>query len=392
VAIYAGQHLLDTSLPRKELERIYSEVMLPSLAAGDTAGGIVAGLDAIAHDLHFGPPSAPVSAAQRVAAWIGRVPFNLLALLFVGWVIVLARRAPGRPRIPAPIDLRADPPGDLSPALAGALVAGRLNAVQLEAIALDLAHRGALAIEPVGPDKVHVRLLRKPSGLTEAEDDIWQRCEELADADHIVSSDGLPSIQSAWGMVHLALRRELLKRGWYGEHPGRRRRPLYLAGWLGMVAFTVGIVIMIVAGEGWALLGSVAAVVAGTCAFIWGYRIPDTTDQGEQSAVPWREYRASLSAGLPLSATDEQLDAALPYAVAMGVAGAISSRHVSATARGYSPAWFQTREEAETGAPHFYPYWIAFHSCMNPAPSGGYGGGGIAGGAAAGGGGAGGGF
>jgi uncharacterized membrane protein YgcG len=396
LALYVGAHLLHGKLPQYEVQRIYSDVMLGPLESERTAQGIGDGLDAIAHDLHFGPPAPPLTVqAQRVATWIGRVPFNLLALLFALWVFLLARRAPRRTAVALPESLHADPPGDLPPALAGALAAGHLHEDQLEATILDFAHRGLLVIEPVGKDKVHARLMGTPTGLTRYEAAVWKALERAADEDHIVTADQLAQVRTTWAPATTALRSELLRRGWYDAHAGERRKPLYIAGSLGILVAVLGLILAIVAGEGWALLGMAVFAVASIVAFVRAARVPDTTAEGERAALLWREYQRSLRAGLPLGASDDQLDVALPYAVAMGVCGAVNSRLVSASATGYSPSWF-TPHQDEPNA-HFYPYWMAFHSCMYPRVSGtggGYGdGGGVsAGGAAAGGGGAGGGF
>ncbi|HEX6123207.1 MAG TPA: TPM domain-containing protein [Ktedonobacterales bacterium] len=397
MALYAGQNLVKGNLPQYELARIYSDVMLPPLHSEQTAQGIAAGLDAITRDLRFGPPAPPPAVvAQRAAAWIGRVPFNVLALLFALGVLMLAGRAPRRTKVTMPESLHAAPPGDLPPALAGALAAGRLHEDQLEATILDFAHRGLLTIEPVAKDKVHARLLGSASGLTRYEMAVWRALERAADADGIVTADRLAEVRTNWAPATTALRSELLRRGWYDTHAGERRTPLYLAGSLGILLAVLGIILAILAGEGWALLGVALFTALAVVAFVRAARVPDTTEEGERAALPWREYQRSLKAGLPLGASDNQLDVALPYAVAMGVSGAVNSRLVAASANGYSPSWLTRRQdEGHEGYVHFYPYWIAFHHCMYPPTSGtgGYGGGGVsAGGAASGGAGAGGGF
>lgn len=395
VALFAGKHLVNGNLPQYEMQRIYSDVMLPPLKNEQTTQGIAAGLDAIAHDLRFGPPNPPPAVvAQRAATWIGRVPFNALALLFGLVVLALAWRAPRRMKVEMPESLHAAPPGDLPPALAGALAAGRQHEDQLEATILDFAHRGLLMIEPVEKEKVHVRLLGSAAGLTRYEAAVWKALGRAADSDHIVTSDRLAEVRTTWAPATTALRSELLQRGWYDAHAGERRRPLYIAGGLASLLAVLGIILAILAGEGWALIGVGIFTALAVAAFVWASRVPDTTEEGERAALPWREYQRSLRAGLPLGASDDQLDVALPYAVAMGVSRAVNSRLVAASAHGYSPSWFTRRQADDGGYVHFYPYWIAFHHCMYPpsSGSGGFGGGVSAGGAASGGAGAGGGF
>lgn len=97
VALYAGEkHYQHGNLPQSELDRIRTDVMTPLLANGETAEGIAAGLQMVAHDLRYGPPPPP--AYQTVAAAIGRIPFNILALIYAAVVALmfvrLGRQAP----------------------------------------------------------------------------------------------------------------------------------------------------------------------------------------------------------------------------------------------------------------------------------------------------------
>src|SRR5690349_3791560 len=60
VALYAGEkHYQHGNLPQAELDRIRTDVMTPLLADGQTAAGIAAGLQMVAHDLQYGPPPPP---------------------------------------------------------------------------------------------------------------------------------------------------------------------------------------------------------------------------------------------------------------------------------------------------------------------------------------------
>src|SRR6185437_6746889 len=76
VTLVAGKTL---NLSQDELNRIRDDVMTPLLASGQTAAGIAAGLQQVAHDLIYGPPPPPQS--QVVSSFLGRLPYNILALL-----------------------------------------------------------------------------------------------------------------------------------------------------------------------------------------------------------------------------------------------------------------------------------------------------------------------
>src|SRR6185437_13390645 len=135
------QHYNDGKLPQGELERIRDDVMTPLLKDGHIAESIAAGLQQVAHDLVYGPPPPPQS--QVVAAFLGRIPFNILALLYAGIVALLALRVRRQPLPTTAGDgVHIDPlslaeQAQLSPAMAGALLKGRVGDEQMEATVLD---------------------------------------------------------------------------------------------------------------------------------------------------------------------------------------------------------------------------------------------------------------
>jgi uncharacterized membrane protein YgcG len=410
VALYAGaKHYQHGNLPLAELVRIRMDVMTPLLADGQTAAGIAAGLQMVAHDLRYGPPPPP---AYRVAAAsFGRIPFAALGALFAGVVALLIVRLTRRPPVSSAgsevgSSLLAAP-GDLPPAEAGALITGRVSDAQMEATILDFARRGLLAIEPAGDDKVRVQLLGDGKGLTGYEQDIWNALDARADAKlRTVSSTDLAELRQGWAWPKTLLRRELIEKGWYDpEAAAARRRPLYIAGAVGMLGIAAAVVLIILSQEGWAAIGLALFLAAALVAFIRGYAVPDTTVEGEVAAAPWRGYRASVTD----RAYEPNLDSDLPYIVGLGLVNKLTPRLKAASERGYSPSWFRTREDHEGHEDYaghrpavvgFYPYWIAFHTSVTPVTSGsasggssgGFSGGYSGGGAAGGGGGSSGGF
>ena len=399
VALFAGEkHYQHGNLPQAELDRIRTDVMTPLLADEETAAGIAAGLQMVAHDLRYGPPPPP--AAQVAAANFGRIPFNVLGAIFAGVVAWLAMRL-GRK---APVSGASDgvglgslaEPGDLSPALAGALIAGRVRDRQVEATILDFARRGLLVIEPAREHKVRVRLLRDDHELDkgdEFEREVWQALNGQADGQRVLSSADLGRLRQSWPWAKTLLRRELMERGWFNpEAAAARRRPLYLAGTVGIIGAVVALIVVAISHEAWAVIGLGLFAAAGVFAFVRGYAVPDTTVEGELAAAPWRGYLATVKD----QSYEPKLDTDLPYIVGLGLLGALTPRLKAASERGYSPAWFRAPEGQHGGQPEpvlgFYPYWIAFHSGVTPTSSGsgysgGSAGGGFSGGGAAGGGG-----
>lgn len=388
-ALAAGEkHYQHGNLPQSELDRIRDDVMTPLLADGQIVAGIVAGLQEVAHDLVYGPPPPPQS--QVVASFLGRLPFNLLALLLAGVVgLLYARMRRQSPLSTAGDGVHIDPlalatPGDLSPALAGALIKGRVSDTQIEATVLDFARRGLLTIEPVDAKKVRMRLTGDGKDLTGYEKSVWDGLEEQADeSDHTLSSEDLARARLRWSAPRAELRRDLTERGWYDPAAAAaRRNPLYLAGAVGLALAAVAVVLIAMSQEGWAVIGMAICLIAGVAALAWGYSIPNTTVEGEIAAAPWRGYRASVSD----RAYEPNLDTDLPYIVSMGLLGKLSSRLKAASERGYSPSWFRAASDGQqvgTYTSGFYPYWIVFHSSMSPVSSGGTAGGSFSGGGAA---------
>lgn len=391
VALYAGEkHYQHGNLPQAELDRIRVDVMTPLLANEETAAGIAAGLQMVAHDLQYGPPPPP--AYQTAAASLGRIPINVLGALFAGVVALLLVRLRRKPPVSSAdsgVGLGSlATPGDLAPAMAGALIKGRVADAHLEATILDFARRGMLVIEPEGQDQVSVRLLSDGKGLTGYEEEVWNGLEGHAHGrDREASRDDLAEVRRNWAWARDLLRRELVERGWFDPPAAAaRRRPLYSAGALGLVGGVVALVLMAMSHEGWASFALVIFLCAGVVAFVGGYRVPDTTVEGEVAAAPWRGYLASVSD----RAYEPNLDTDLPYIVGLGILGKLAPRLKAASERGYSPSWFRSRENQAAPAVGFYPYWIAFHTSVTPvstasggsggSASGGYSGGGAAGG------------
>jgi uncharacterized membrane protein YgcG len=398
VALYAGEkHFQHGNLPQAELDRIRRDVMTPLLQNGQTAAGIAAGLQMVAHDLRYGPPPPP--AYQTVSATIARLPFTALGLVFAIVLAILFERL----RRQAPIGAASGDIGlnalsvedHLAPAMAGALVNGRVADAQIEATILDFARRGLLVMEPLGADKVQALLVEDGAGLVGFEQEVWNELTMRADAkSRTLSRDALATMRKDWGQARARLRRELVERGWYDpEAAARRRRPFYIAGAIGIGGALVGVALLLLSKEAWAVIGIAFFAAGSVAAFLRGYAIPDTTVEGEMASASWRAYRDSVSD----SAYEPNLDTDLPYIVALGILGKLAPRLKAASERGYSPAWFRLDEDQRSKGQQawgtgFYPYWLLFHTSMTPPSSGRASGGYSGGGAASGGGGSSGGF
>lgn len=388
VALFAGQrHYQGGNLPERELRRIFEGEMRPLLADGQLAAGIGVGLDELAQSLAYGPPQpAPLSPQRRAVGDFARLPLNVLAAMAAGVLALLAWPIwRGRPSRDAARSLTTVRPGDLSPALAGALVAGRVQATQLaEATLLDLARRGALVMEPAGRRSVQVRPLNGAAASAPHEQQLWSLLAGAAAADGTVSAKALGRLRSRYRPFAAALQAELVGRGWYDPAAASRRRPLYAAGIAAFAAAAGSAALAAIGQEPWGLLAAGLLAASGLLLVILGYAYPATTDEGERVAAPWRAYRAGLSRAARHGTDPLDLETALPDAVALGTVTALNRRLKEASAAGYAPSWF-VQVRAQGRAAGFYPVWVAFHGSVAPSSSSG-------GGASSGGGGAGGGF
>jgi uncharacterized membrane protein len=107
-------------------------------------------------------------------------------------------------------------------------------------------------------------------------------------------------------------------------------------------------------------------------------------------AESWRAYIEGIKKAKSNRTPDAKLDLddAMPYATAAGVASALSKRLQQASDDGYTPLWLGPSNRQFGGGYSAFAAWMAFNSTVTPSSSGS----GSVGGASAGGGGAGGSF
>lgn len=371
-AIFAGERHYDGgNLPQRELERIFEDEMRPLLADEQLTAGITAGLNALAQSLTVGPPPAPApSTAQRTAGELARLPLNLLAILAAGGSLLLATRAWQSRTAPAAVGVPTlNRPGNLAPALTGALVARRINTPQLaEATLFDLARRGALVVEPEGRRSAQIRPLNAAVLAAGHEQQLWSALASSVSTDGTISGKALGKVLAQPAGFQEALHTDLVARGWFDPNAGAHRRLPYIVGTVSIVAAAIVGVITAIGKEPWGLLAAGIFLVSGVVLLSIGYSLPETTAQGERTAAPWHAYRAGLAQAGRDTNHPLGLDAALPDATALGVIAKLDKRLKEASNAGYAPAWFV---RPDTSSPHvgFYPVWIALHSTASSSSS-----------------------
>jgi len=276
--------------------------MAPLLLQGKTAQAIAAGVDAVTHDLTTPLPG------QSANPWLfERLPANVVAFLltilaYLAWRWV----RDGAHRLPAKAE-GATPPNDLAPALAGAIVRGRLTRDLLQATLFDQA--------------------------------IWALLEHSHPSEGTISAKDLRKNRAGWGQVEMAIRKALYSRRWFDPRFFERRRLLYA---LAVVASVVAYVVLFSAlarEDAWGLigLGALFGVAVGCVALaLFG---PETTPKGEAAAIQVRGYLRGLEAPARDSAEHVDLDEALPYAVALGARQFLAKRFAWARRHGGTPSY-----------------------------------------------------
>ncbi len=139
-------------------------------------------------------------------------------------------------------------PDDLAPALVGALLKkGRISDAQIEATILDFARRGMLVMEPVSKSVVQMRLLGDGKDLTGYEKTIseWTgRGGPTMNSTHSPMMT-LPRYVRGGVSQRPSCSVTSVERGWYDPAAASaRRRPLYIAGAIGVVAAAVALVLI----------------------------------------------------------------------------------------------------------------------------------------------------
>ena len=166
----------------------------------------------------------------------------------------------------------------------------------------------------------------------------------------------MPQIRTEWNSAKAQLHADLIERGWLEAHGDSRRTPLYGLGIVGILISVAGFVIAVIAQEGWAVLGSLALLFGAIASIAFAHSLSELTAEGESVVGPWRGYASVIQTGYPQLSHDE-LDMALPYAVAMGYRDEIG-RALEATGESgnaYSPSWFRSSATQSGGSRRYGP-------------------------------------
>lgn len=358
--VYAGSTFDDGNVPEGEQEDIVDEALIPPLRDGDVDRSLIAGIDRLGSSIRTGPPQSAfdVWAKDAGGSWLPIVGLGLALLGLALAGVLWGRRARADvTRMPA----TTSRPGDLSPALGGALVAGSPQASAIPAVVLDLAARGALAIElekepgKLSEGRVGVRLRDRGPVRGAIEQQVWHELEQRA-ADGVVTGKELEDLSGKSGPVREVVREQMREREWL--EPGARGRQAWL-GVLSAVALVLFVfaLAVIAAGPVLMLLAVVPLGALVLLAFVACAAYPRLSAVGLAAAAPWKAYRDGLKAAAKDDERPLDLDAVLPDAIAMELGARLKKRLDAATTEGAGLRAFAGTDAAMVGG--VVP-WAAF--------------------------------
>lgn len=225
----------------------------------------------------------------------------------------------------APVEF--EPPEGIRPGQVGTLFDERANVLDVTATIVDLATRGHLMIVEIPKEdwfgKADWRLVRQPAPGDELV--LYER--RLLDAifqggvDQVLVSELKTKFAERLHKVQDELYRDVVRRGWFAEHPETVRKRWAAAG-LVATAAGAGLTFVLARWTHWGLVG-IPAVLAGLALLVMSSRMPARTAAGTAMVRRVRGFRVVIDkAETHLSRWAEQelvFTRFLPYAVVFGL-------------------------------------------------------------------------
>lgn len=392
--IFVGKTFNDGNVPESEQVAIVNDVLIPPLRDGDIYGSLTATLDRLESSIVNGPPQGAFESWSSEAgeSWLPWAGVGV-ALAGIGGAFSLFRH---RQTTNSPKHMPTTTrPGDLSPALAGALAHEGAQPSAFPATLLDLATRRALTFEAeseggaFSEPKIQVRLLDHTQVRDEVEEAVWAALEMKAEVG-LVSSKKLARAGADTTPMVAAIKARMGAEGWLDPEAPARKAWLMV---IFVVAFALAVFFGIVAGAGgtwWPVIGTAALVGAGIAAIVLYSNYSSLSRCGQEAALPWTAYKEGLNAAAKDETIALDLNVVLADSVAMNLGSAMDDRLQEATKSGLTLSAFTSYGgSAVVGADGaYFPWWIAFNSSVTSTSGTSTSAGTVSGGGAGGGGGA----
>lgn len=230
-------------------------------------------------------------------------------------------------------DFLPNPPDNLSPGAAGALVDEYANESDIVATLLDLARRGEITLTDIGllgPNKRatgHDYLLEvKSPGENHAPHE--QRMlravfgANMAPGSKARLNEIAGRVINNYPEFRNDLYAELVKRGYFNRSPEATRRSWKLTGFIVAVAGGLGAVAGWLVLDAFAFIPGIAIVAMGLVAWRLASAMPRKTPAGAEAAAKWsafKRYLASIERYENLAESRQIFDRHLAFAVAFGL-------------------------------------------------------------------------
>jgi hypothetical protein len=322
---------------------------------------------------------------------------GLVALPLIAVAILLVVRLRGSEWSPSSGNAPASvshPPADSSPAVAARLAGSAHGA---SGLMMELARRGVLRIEEAEKKKFgshDFRVIRAAAVRTRANHE--ERFIEVLFPEgetEVLMSKAAPRLQSKWGGVSAAIRRELATAGVLDEERRRRKIQITTAGVIGFfvgLAVAGGGAVLFNSGEaataGLLVAAGIALAVVGLFASIAGGSMSEWTPAGESLAGQWkgfRNYLKDLCKGRSPLPGPDAIEHFLPHAAAFGLAPALLKRQRE-TGRVALPPWFAALHSAGDEGAAFASYVALWAVASSSSSAGASAGAGVSGGGSSG--------
>ena len=266
--------------------------------------------------------------ARRIGAFIlPKLGFILPILFFLGMLLIWRTRGRDEPS-KAYASYISEPPSNLPPALAGALVDEKVDTKEVIATIVDLAHRGYIEMTDTKPDNVFSRAetiftRTKPfDDLKGFEASVAAALFDGSHPDQVTTKDlrdhFYTHVQPIVGQVYDGV----VGAGLFSRNPNTVR-----SRWIGYgfgAAVILGVLTFIFAkldigGWGFFLFGSIVSVVN-----VWSFSpfMPQRTPAGSQEVRKWqafRNYLHDLTRFQDMDSAKDNFEKYLAYAIAFGV-------------------------------------------------------------------------
>jgi hypothetical protein len=262
---------------------------------------------------------------------------------------------------------RSVPPGDLPPALAGALTAAGQSPAWAHGFGalVDLARRGLVRIEE-SPDKTWyqrrefvIRLVQRADGLRPHERALLDLLFETKKGPRTEAkfSELLGAVSSGWRGFKRAVLLELGTTGLVSADRQHTRR--WLVG-IAVIVVVVGSLSFIPAAllvdrfDAWPLMLPGAVIVVGLVALVFASAFSTLSDEGRRQSTAWRAFFRGLremTRGRQAIGDAETFDRYLPYATSAGASEAWAKAFRKSGKLVTVPSWFQALIAPDAGSP-----------------------------------------